>query len=122
MKNFLKEFIFIVSLLIIIVAVFSFFVKPTSPEGNSLTLSSLQKPKEISLSQLVQDVNKGEVEKIEISGTSITISYKNNKKAVDDYLHNQKNALNFLIGQVMKQSDKRADFKQVKEILEKMLK
>ncbi len=82
MKNFLKEFIFIVSLLIIIVAVFSFFVKPTSPEGNSLTLSSLQKPKEISLSQLVQDVNKGEVEKIEISGTSITISYKNNKKAV----------------------------------------
>ena len=42
-------------------------------------------------------------------------------KAVKDYKSGEFNALNFLIGQVMKISDKRADYKTSKEILEKKL-
>lgn len=44
-----------------------------------------------------------------------------NSKAVEDYKSGQQNALNFLIGQVMKLSDKRADFKTAKDILIKEL-
>lgn len=46
---------------------------------------------------------------------------KENPKAVQDYKKGQANALNFLIGQVMKASNKRADYKIVREILEKEL-
>jgi aspartyl-tRNA(Asn)/glutamyl-tRNA(Gln) amidotransferase subunit B len=45
-----------------------------------------------------------------------------NKKAVDDYKNGEGNSLNFLIGQVMKASGKRADFKVVRELLEESLK
>ncbi len=47
---------------------------------------------------------------------------KENSKAVADYKSGQINALNFLIGQVMKLSEKRADYKTAREILEKLLK
>lgn len=47
---------------------------------------------------------------------------KENSKAVQDFKSGQQNALNFLIGQVMKQSNKRADFQTSKKILEKLLK
>ncbi|MCK5150081.1 Asp-tRNA(Asn)/Glu-tRNA(Gln) amidotransferase subunit GatB [Candidatus Pacearchaeota archaeon] len=46
---------------------------------------------------------------------------KENSKAVEDYKTGKKESLNFLIGQVMRSSDKRADFKIAKEILEKIL-
>lgn len=42
---------------------------------------------------------------------------KENAKAVEDYKKGETNALNFLIGQVMKLSDKRADYKTAREIL-----
>ena len=45
-----------------------------------------------------------------------------NPKAVEDYKGGQQNALNFLIGQVMKISNKRADYKTTKDLLEKHLK
>jgi|TARA_Y100000310_G_C20683153_1_gene817299 aspartyl-tRNA(Asn)/glutamyl-tRNA(Gln) amidotransferase subunit B len=45
-----------------------------------------------------------------------------NQKAVQDYKLGKKESLNFLIGQVMRISNKRADFKEVKKILEKLLK
>ena len=45
-----------------------------------------------------------------------------NSKAVQDYKEGKKESLNFLLGQVMKQSKKRADSKVTKEILEKLLK
>ncbi len=45
-----------------------------------------------------------------------------NKKAVEDYNSGEKNVLNFLIGQVMRLSDKRADYKTAKQLLEKKLK
>jgi len=47
---------------------------------------------------------------------------KENPKAVNDYITGQQNALNFLIGQVMKLSDKRADYKTAREILIRLLK
>lgn len=47
---------------------------------------------------------------------------KENKKAVSDFNGGKKESLNFLIGQVMRHSNKRADFAKAKEILEKILK
>ncbi len=47
---------------------------------------------------------------------------KENKKAVEDYNSGNKQAINFLVGQVMKLSNKRADFKIARDRLEKELK
>jgi len=47
---------------------------------------------------------------------------KENPKAVQDYKSGKQESLNFLIGQVMKISDKRADFKTAREILQGILK
>ncbi|HJX50471.1 MAG TPA: Asp-tRNA(Asn)/Glu-tRNA(Gln) amidotransferase subunit GatB [Candidatus Nanoarchaeia archaeon] len=60
--------------------------------------------------------DKGEIDKI------IEKVIKDNSKAVQDFKSGEKNALNFLIGQIMRLSDKRADFKTAKQILEKKLK
>jgi aspartyl-tRNA(Asn)/glutamyl-tRNA(Gln) amidotransferase subunit B len=45
-----------------------------------------------------------------------------NKKAVDDYKNGNKSAINFLIGQVMRLTDKRADYVTAKKVLEEILK
>lgn len=45
-----------------------------------------------------------------------------NSKAVSDYKSGDSNALNFLLGQVMKETQKRADFKIAREVLEGILK
>ena len=47
---------------------------------------------------------------------------KENPKAIEDFKSGQDKALNFLIGQVMRISEKRADFKTAKEVLEKLIK
>ena len=47
---------------------------------------------------------------------------KENKKAIEDYKSGKKESINFLIGQVMRKSEKRADYKTSKEILERKLK
>ncbi len=60
--------------------------------------------------------DKGEIDKI------INKVIKSNEKAVNDFKSGETKALNFLIGQVMKLSNKRADFKTAKQILEKKLK
>lgn len=46
---------------------------------------------------------------------------KNNQKSVDDYKAGEKKALNFLIGQIMNETQKRADYNSVKKILEEVL-
>lgn len=46
---------------------------------------------------------------------------KNNSGAVEDYLGGKKGSINFLIGKVMQETEKRADFSVVKDILEKRL-
>jgi aspartyl-tRNA(Asn)/glutamyl-tRNA(Gln) amidotransferase subunit B len=47
---------------------------------------------------------------------------ENNPKAILDYKAGQKEALNYLIGEVMKASKRKADFKTCKTMLEKLLK
>lgn len=44
-----------------------------------------------------------------------------NKKAVDDYKNGEEKSINFLIGKLMQATNKRADFKTAKEVLEKNL-
>ncbi len=44
-----------------------------------------------------------------------------NQKAVEDFKRGEMNALNFLVGQVMRKSERRADFKTAKEELSKIL-
>jgi aspartyl-tRNA(Asn)/glutamyl-tRNA(Gln) amidotransferase subunit B len=46
---------------------------------------------------------------------------KNNPKAVQDYKAGEQNALNFLMGQIMNLSNRRADYKTSLEILKKLL-
>jgi len=47
---------------------------------------------------------------------------KNNKKAVEDFKAGQKNALNFLMGEIMKASNRRADYKTAIKLLKQKLK
>ena len=47
---------------------------------------------------------------------------KENSKAIEDYNSGKKESLNFLIGQVMRLSNKRADYKTAREILEQNIK
>ena len=47
---------------------------------------------------------------------------RDNKKAVEDYKTGNKNAINFLIGQIMKKSNKRADYNTSRTALEDELK
>ncbi|MBU1135885.1 MAG: Asp-tRNA(Asn)/Glu-tRNA(Gln) amidotransferase subunit GatB [Nanoarchaeota archaeon] len=47
---------------------------------------------------------------------------KKNSKAVSDYRAGEEKSINFLIGDVMRLSSRRADFKVVRKILEKLLK
>ena len=47
---------------------------------------------------------------------------KKNPKAVEDFKKGEEKAMNFLIGQVMKLSNKRADYKTARDVLEKELK
>ena len=59
-------------------------------------------------------------DKKELEKISLEI-IKNNKKAVEDYKNGDSNALNFLMGRIMEKTNRRADFKIVREILEKLL-
>lgn len=52
----------------------------------------------------------------------IEIVIKVNSKAVSDYKAGEKNSLNFLMGEIMKESNRRADFQIAREILDKLLK
>lgn len=62
--------------------------------------------------------DKKELEKI----IEKVIKDKKNEQAVLDYRKGEKNALNFLMGEVMKASDRRADFRVALEILKNKLK
>ncbi len=59
--------------------------------------------------------NKKEIEKI------VEKVIQENEKAVEDYKNGEQKSLNFLIGQVMRASDKRADFEMARKILEREL-
>ena len=56
--------------------------------------------------------NESEIEKI------VDEVINHNKKLVDDYKQGEQKAFNFLIGQVMQKTNKRADFQTIKRLLE----
>lgn len=60
--------------------------------------------------------NENDIEKI------VDEVIKNNQKSVDDYKKGETKSFNFLVGQVMQKSQKRADFNTIKKILENKLK
>ena len=60
--------------------------------------------------------NEKELEKI------IEEVLKNNQKSVNDYKKGEAKVLNFLIGQIMQKTNKRADFSAIKKILKRKLK
>ncbi len=64
MKNLAKKIIFILLIFIIISAVFTLFSQPFKKEG------------EISLSQLVEDINQEKVKKITVSGLELSVLYQ----------------------------------------------
>ncbi|MBI2629680.1 Asp-tRNA(Asn)/Glu-tRNA(Gln) amidotransferase subunit GatB [Candidatus Pacearchaeota archaeon] len=76
-------------------------------------------PKSFSVKERMKEFGKiadmGEIEKI--CGDVV----KNNVQAVQDYLSGKEESLNFLIGEVMKKSNRRADYKTAKEILKKII-
>ncbi|MDD5193271.1 MAG: Asp-tRNA(Asn)/Glu-tRNA(Gln) amidotransferase subunit GatB [Candidatus Nanoarchaeia archaeon] len=61
-------------------------------------------------SQMITD--ESEIEKI------VDEVINHNKKSVDDYRQGEQKAINFLIGQVMQKTNKRADFQTIKRLLE----
>jgi len=74
-------------------------------------------PKSFSISEK-KDI--GKIQDIEIQKIVKQV-INQNQKAVKDYKSGEKNALNFLVGQVMKLSNRRADFKTATEMLKKEL-
>lgn len=69
MKSLIKNFIFIILIFLIISGVFAVFSKP------------FENIKEISLSQLVQDIDRESVKKITVSGNNMEIVYQDDSKA-----------------------------------------
>ena len=59
--------------------------------------------------------DKNEIEKI------IKKVIDRNKQAVSDFREGKKEALNFLLGEIMKESERRADYKTAREMLARIL-
>ena len=69
MKSLLKNFIFIILIFLVISGVFAMFSKP------------FEEKKEISLTQLVEDLNQEKIRKITVLGNNIEIIYSDESKA-----------------------------------------
>ena len=69
MKKIIKNIIFVILIFLTISAVFALFSKPLTQE------------KEISLTQLIQDINQEKIEKLIATDTNILIFYKSKEKA-----------------------------------------
>ncbi len=74
-------------------------------------------PKSFDPSKKVEEKISGEKELEQIA----FIVIKNNKKAVEDYKSGDERSINFLIGQIMAKTNRRADFKVARRVLEKLL-
>jgi cell division protease FtsH len=69
MNPLLKNFVFVILILLVVGAIFSLLYYPT------------ETPNEISATQLVSDINQNKVEKITVSGDSLDIAYNDNTAA-----------------------------------------
>ena len=90
--------------------------KITELKAKDILRSWKTKSAEVKTHGLETISDKAEIDKI------IDKIIKENEKAVADYKSGQAQALNFLIGQVMKLTNKRADFATAKKLLEQKLK
>jgi len=69
MKKLIKNFIFVILIFLIISGIFTLFISP------------LEKEKEISLTQLVEEINQEKIKQITISGSELQIIYQDDTKA-----------------------------------------
>jgi len=69
MKNLAKNFIFILLIFLVISGVFTLFQQP------------FEKVKELSLTQLVEEINQEKIKKVVVSGNELQIVYKDDSKA-----------------------------------------
>jgi len=92
--------------------------KITELKAKEILKSWKEKSSEPKLENISMISNKGEIEEL----VEKILSLKENQKATEDYKSGNISALNFLIGAVMKASDKRADYQTAKQLLEKKLK
>jgi cell division protease FtsH len=69
MKNLVKNFIFILLIFLIISGIFALFQEP------------FEKEKELSITQLVKEINEGKIKKITVSGSELSILYLDDSKA-----------------------------------------
>jgi len=69
MKNLVKNFVFILLIFLIISGVFALFVQP------------FEKEKELSITQLVGEINQNKIKKITVSGNELQIVYQDDSKA-----------------------------------------
>ena len=77
-------------------------------------------PKSFSIkSKIKQEARITDKKKLE---TIIKKVLDKNKQAAKDYKTGKKESFNFLMGEIMKTSDRKADFQVARQVLEKMLK
>ena len=69
MKNLIKNILFILLIFLLISSVFTLFSQP------------FEKEKEISLTQLVKDINLEKIKEITVSGNNLEVIYQDNSKA-----------------------------------------
>jgi aspartyl-tRNA(Asn)/glutamyl-tRNA(Gln) amidotransferase subunit B len=90
--------------------------KITELKAKDILRSWKDKSSPIKTEQISTISNKGEIEEI------IEKVIKDNSKAVEDFKAGNAQSINFLIGAVMKATNKRADYATAKSLLEKKLK
>jgi cell division protease FtsH len=69
MKNLIKNFLFILLIFLLISSIFTLFSQP------------LEKEKEVSLTQLVNDINQEKIKAITVSGNNLEVVYRDNSSA-----------------------------------------
>jgi cell division protease FtsH len=72
MNDFVKNLIIVVVIFVVISGVFALFSKPATPE------------KQVSLTQIVKDINQENVATIKVSGNNLEITYKDGTKATSE--------------------------------------
>ena len=70
MRNLLKNFIIVVLIFLVISSIFALFSQP------------FEEKKELSLTQLVEEINQGKIKEITVSGNNLEIIYQDETKAV----------------------------------------
>jgi len=76
MKNLIKNIVFILLIFLVISGIFTLFSRP------------FEKEKELSLTQLIDEINQGSVKKITVTGNELQITYQDDSTGLvllDDF-------------------------------------